>query len=81
MSLIAAIVLVVAIVVIAGVFRNRQQQRPGQLAQTFEGSPRERELEDEIEQLRERVKVLERIATEDRGAKTLADRIENLRDD
>tara|TARA_E500000305_G_C3987443_1_gene220137 strand:+ start:744 stop:989 length:246 start_codon:yes stop_codon:yes gene_type:complete len=80
-SLISAIVLIVAIVVIAGAFRNRQQGRRDHYTETFEGSARERELEAEIEQLRERVKVLERIATEDRGAKALAEKIEDLRDD
>lgn len=81
MNLISAIVLIVAIVVIAGAFRNRHQNRQGNLGDVFEGSARERELEAEIEQLRERVKVLERIATADRGAKRLAEDIENLRDD
>ncbi len=43
-------------------------------------SPREAELEKEIDALRERVKVLERIATDGRPAKALADEIESLRD-
>jgi len=44
-------------------------------------SPRERELEDEVNNLRERLKVLERIATEDRAAKRLSSEIEQLRDE
>jgi hypothetical protein len=41
---------------------------------------REAELQREVEELRERVKVLERIATDDRGSKLLSDEIEKLRD-
>lgn len=44
-------------------------------------SPREIEMEEELKQLRERLKVLERIATEDRAAKRLSSEIEDLRDD
>jgi len=43
-------------------------------------SPRETELEKEIDALRERVKVLERIATDGRPTRALADEIESLRD-
>ncbi len=48
-------------------------------------SPRESELLQEVEQLRERVKVLERIATdansrEARESRAIADEIESLRD-
>jgi uncharacterized protein YlxW (UPF0749 family) len=47
---------------------------------TFENSSRERELQREIEELRERVKVLERIATDGNDTKRLSDEIEKLRD-
>ncbi|WP_260924055.1 hypothetical protein [Novosphingobium sp. 9] len=40
----------------------------------------ERELEREVEKLRERIAVLERIATDDRHGKDLAREIEKLRD-
>jgi hypothetical protein len=40
---------------------------------------RESELQKEIDNLRQRVAVLERIATEDRHSKTIADEIESLR--
>ncbi len=43
------------------------------------GSPRDAALEREVAQLRERVKVLERIATDDRHSKAIADEIESLR--
>lgn len=40
---------------------------------------RNQRLQGEVEELRERIKVLERIATEDRKARDLADEIESLR--
>ena len=43
-------------------------------------SPREAELEKEVDSLRERVHVLERIATDGRGTRALADEIESLRE-
>lgn len=43
-------------------------------------SPRESELEREVEQLRERIHVLERIATDGRHSRGLAEEIESLRD-
>jgi len=43
-------------------------------------SPREQELQKEVEGLRERIHVLERIATDGRPAKALAAEIESLRD-
>jgi hypothetical protein len=44
-------------------------------------SGRESELEREVEELRERLHVLERIATEDTEAKRLSAEIESLRED
>lgn len=41
--------------------------------------PKAESLRNEVEALRERIKVLERIATEDRKARDLADEIESLR--
>lgn len=42
-------------------------------------SSRERELEKEVDDLRQRIAVLERIATEDRHSKAIAQEIEGLR--
>jgi hypothetical protein len=42
-------------------------------------TPRESELQKEVEDLRQRIAVLERIATEDRHSKSIAHEIENLR--
>jgi hypothetical protein len=48
--------------------------------QTALSSPREAELEKEVGDLRERIHVLERIATDGRGTRALADEIESLRE-
>lgn len=44
------------------------------------GSVREAQLQQEVEQLRERIHVLERIATDRRNTHALATEIESLRD-
>ena len=44
------------------------------------GAGREAELEREVQELRERVKVLERIATDGRETRLLSDEIEKLRE-
>ena len=46
----------------------------------FTGTQRETELQREVEQLRERIHVLERIATDGRKPHALAAEIESLRD-
>ena len=51
----------------------------GPIVETL-SSTRESELRKEIDQLRQRIAVLERIATEDRHSRTIADEIESLRD-
>ena len=53
-------------------------QREDRIAQLDKG--REAELEQEVEELRERIHVLERIATDDRAPRQLSDEIEKLRD-
>ena len=44
------------------------------------GTGREAELEREVQELRERVKVLERIATDGRETRLLSDELDKLRD-
>ena len=85
MSLWTAIVVIVAIVVIGQAIRSRHNSAAG--FGTDDGNPvpradtgRERELEDEVSELKERIKVLERIAYDDRKRLGLADEIESLRD-
>jgi hypothetical protein len=43
-------------------------------------SQREKELQREVEDLRDRIAVLERIVTDDRHGKAIAEEIESLRD-
>lgn len=80
-----AVVLIVALVIGGGIMRARYNAMSGH-ATDREGNPvgpssREAELEDEVEQMRERIAVLERIATEDREAKRISREIDDLRKD
>lgn len=59
-----------------GFGRNRNEDS----SDRADHSRRETELEKEVAALRERVKVLERIATDGRPTRTLADEIESLRE-
>ncbi|MDE2436082.1 MAG: hypothetical protein KGM49_07480 [Sphingomonadales bacterium] len=60
---------------------GRQRHGRGQpLLDPAQPSQRERELQREVEDLRERIHVLERIATDGRRPQALADEIERLRD-
>jgi hypothetical protein len=79
-----AIVIIVAIIVIGGVMRSRYSAQQGH-ATDYHGNSvgstqRERELEAELAELRERVHVLERIATEETETKRLSAEIDKLRD-
>ncbi|WP_338240978.1 hypothetical protein [Aurantiacibacter hainanensis] len=76
MSFWSAAVLIVLIVVVAKYFQGRGSR---ELPPSEGHSERERELEHEVEQLRERVKVLERIATD--PSRRTAEEIEKLRDE
>lgn len=62
---------------------GRKHRRGGEAStdqQTTLPSPREAELEKEVDGLRERIHVLERIATDGHGTRKLADEIESLRE-
>ena len=86
MSFWTAVVVIVAIVTIGQAIRSRHNSAAG--FGTDEGgnavprtdTGRERELENEVSELKERIKVLERIAYDDRRRLGLADEIESLRD-
>ena len=84
MSFWTAIVVIIAIIAVAEVLKAKHRAHHGitvdhkgreQLADRDDGA-----LKREVEELRERVKVLERIATEDRETKLLSAEIESLRD-
>jgi hypothetical protein len=84
MSFWTAIVIIVAIVAVAEVLKTRHRARHGITTdvmgnETPIAPPVNAALEREVEELRERVKVLERIATEERETKLLSAEIESLR--
>lgn len=84
MSWATAVFLIVLITAIAGVIRHRNEHRYLS-GKNHQRSDRERQLEDEVEQLRERIAVLERIATDGnsvdaRETQRIAAEIEALRD-
>ena len=89
MSFWTAIVIIVAIGAVSSVLRSRYRAQHGIVAdKQGNESPIHREDADarrEVEELRERIKVLERIATdanttESRKIKAISDEIESLRD-
>lgn len=60
--------------------KRRYDSEASAQPQTALSSPREAELEKEVDDLRQRIHVLERIATDGRGTRALADEIESLRE-
>ena len=89
MSWTTAIVLIVLISVIGNAMRSRhhgsRRLRRAQEEGVHLPSPREKELEREVDDLRERIQVLERIATDGnsidaRETRRIAEEIESLRD-
>ena len=60
--------------------RRREGINPQMLLDPAQPSPREKELQREVEDLRTRIHVLERIATDGRHTNNLAAEIESLRD-
>lgn len=84
MSIWTALVIIVAIWALVQFHQNRQEAASG-IVRDEDGNPignprRERELQAEIAKLRERLEVLERIATDDRESRRLSAEIEELRD-
>ena len=85
MSFGTVIVVLAALFALVTLIRSRHNARLGYGADE-EGRPignpqREAELRREVEELRERVQVLERIATDGTEAKRLSAEIERLRDE
>ena len=67
-----------------GIVRTRKGERfaalPGDSENPALPSPRETELQREVDDLRERIKVLERITVDERQSRSVAAEIEALRD-
>lgn len=78
MSFGTAIVAIIAIIAFAAMriarYNSQQNHQPPVDDRLL------RERDEEIAQLRERIQVLERIVTEDRETRAIADEIESLRD-
>ena len=80
-----AVVLIVALICYTEVQKAKHRAKNGIAVDWMGGEkpiapPTNPALEREVEELRERVKVLERIATEDRETKKLSAEIESLRE-
>lgn len=78
-----AIVIITAIIAGTELIKAKHRARAG-ITVDYKGGEQiaqqqDAELRREVEELRERVKVLERIATDDRAAKSIANEIESLR--
>ena len=85
MSFWTAVVLIVALGVFADISKNRHRAKHGFLGRSDEGpqtylAQPDPAVQRELEDLRERVKVLERIVTEERNSRSIAAEIESLRD-
>ena len=83
MTMWSAIVAIVAIVAFANMRIARYRamgSRRADSAPPAVSRPREAELEREVVDLKKRLAVLERIATDDRQSKAIAHEIESLRD-
>ena len=85
MNLWTAIVIIVAIIAVAEVMKAKHRARHGITTDMMGNEkpvapPTNPALEREVEELRERVNVLERIATEDSDTKRLSAEIESLRE-
>ena len=84
MSWWTAIMVIAVVAIMADVWKAKHRARAGIIADE-DGNEKYIERNDtalkrEVEELRERVKVLERIATEDRDTKQLSAEIERLRE-
>jgi hypothetical protein len=81
MHWVEAIVLIVAITSFSKVMRARYNSRLSQQPKGFDEAEalKNSALQREVQELRERVKVLERIATDERQSRALADEIDALK--
>ncbi|KRA84143.1 hypothetical protein [Altererythrobacter sp. Root672] len=84
MNMWTAIIVIVAILAFAEVIKTRHRARHGITTDAMGNEKpvlrEDAELKREVLELRERVKVLERIATEDRETKRLSAEIDSLRE-
>lgn len=74
------VVLIVAIVMIAGIFKARYRSGEDAGERTARPDPEVQHARDEIRGLKERIAVLERVITDTNTSSTLDREIEKLRD-
>lgn len=83
MSWWTALMVIAVVAIMADVWKAKHRARHGIVAdengRESLAQPSDSALEREVQELRERVKVLERIATEERETKLLSAEIESLR--
>ncbi|MBQ0772955.1 MAG: hypothetical protein KBT59_13995 [Sphingomonadales bacterium] len=83
-----AVVAIIIIVTIGRVMRSKyraehgilEDRRGNAIGSQARNEPQTERLQEEVKYLKERVAVLEKIATDDRGARDLENEIEKLRD-
>ncbi|HYD26004.1 MAG TPA: hypothetical protein VEB68_14550 [Croceibacterium sp.] len=75
-----AVVVIVAIIGFTEVQKSKHRARHGITTDVMGNEKQDPVLKREVEELRERIKVLERIATEDTETKRLSSEIERLRE-
>lgn len=71
------VVLIVAIVMVASIFKSRHRAHGGQVEVSEEDRGESRRLREEVAQLKDRIKVLERIAVDKENS--LSREIDDLR--
>lgn len=80
MSFWTAVVVIVAIGCITWLRAQKYRALGGTQDTGYDHTAREHELERQVEQMRQRINVLERIATDEKRGNDLAKEIESLRD-
>ena len=73
------VVLIVAIVTIGSIIRNKTGGKRGKQGWSVEDRLENQQLRDEVKELKERIAVLERLATDTHSAAALDREIEKLR--
>ncbi len=74
------VVMIVLIVMITGIFKSRLKSVRHGEAQSLMNDPEAARLRDEVQQMKERIQVLERVITDNHKSVDLDREIERLRD-
>ncbi len=74
------VVMIVLIVMITGIFKSRHKSARGGEGVSLMNDPEAARLRDEVQQMKERIQVLERVITDNHKSVDLDREIERLRD-